>query len=443
MSTQQQQRLPRGHSPAPKRPHPDPDPVPPNLRWLRGVLTTVSVLAMVAGVGLIAYALGNNVSYLPAIAVTVAGVVLFAISQRTGLYVSIAERKAARRAAKTTTEPMPDTEPARVVSTGPRPAQRGRVQTPVAADAPVAPDRDVLPADFRYIVGGCRRLRVERVNGLRDAYRELAADTAGPYYQAVDLVRSIAQEREFYAEPGEPGFDDPRNPGLFLAELDGIAGAASAVAAVLLVKDDDDVTPDVFKTVIAPWVAQRLPFLYNGVMYVSDGEGYHKAKEQPQPQPRSGRGRSATPADDPIDLPLSDPGPADTQQQAPAQPARPQPQPEQQPQPAHPTPAAAPAPAGNPESQPAAAAPPGFPFTVGDLAHAAELVVSSQLASVAMVQRKMRLGYGIASAMMDRLATLGIVKQKINGDGFDVVENAQQAGDIAKWILDNEGGQLQ
>lgn len=417
MSTQQTPN--RTGRPAPKRI--DTDPVPKNLRWLRALLTILAIVLLIGGAGWAAFAFGNGSSRIPPAGAIVAGFVLFVLAPRPALYLAVAASRAKTAAAKAqhatavTDTPMPDKRPANT----PRPrGRRGRPDPETPASAPAIDPAHTLGEDFRFIVINGRRMRRDLAEAMNERYAELMKDVDGDYFQAVDLVRSIAQEHDYYAEEGEDGYVDPRNPGLFLTELDAINGTAAAVAAALLVKGDDDVTEDTFNAVMAPWIEQRLPFLYNGVKYISDGTKVTKA---PAPKPRTAAAPATpvayaapTPARDGVDVDLTDEVAA----------TRP------------PTAADAPAPA------PAAAATPpaAVTVTVDDLALAAELVITSQHGSIPMIQRKMRIGFAHASAVFDKLAELGIVRRLAadsSGIHASVLEPADNAADTVAWIREN------
>lgn len=446
--TTQTPQIPQRRRPATKAP----DPVPKNLRWLRTLLTFIAGATMFAGVGWTAVALGKDDSYYPPLGVVFTGVVLFVVAVRPTLYLALAGRRARRQAFIN--------DPAAQAAL-PVQNRRSRGKQSATQQGPDLPEPDEsLPIDFRYIVGGSRRMKDELRTSLARTYDTLMAEDAD-YRGAVMLVRSIAQEWPFpedeadrvYREPGEDGFEDPRNPGLFLTELDAITGAASAVAALLLVRGDRDATEAVWNIVMAPWLDAQIPFLYGGVKYKAGPDGkIAKVVPKPRPAPAGAapavayapvqRGRER------VDLGLTDAQAAVTPPPV-AMPAVPPADPGDSSWVADhlptakqehkvPAPAAAqPSATGSP-SPIAAASPVGSPYTVADLAMAADLVVTSQFGSVSMVQRKMRVGFAMAAAMMDRLAVHGIVRPAAQGAAWEVLEPVKAAADIVRWIEENE-----
>lgn len=438
-------QTPKQSRPAPRVQRPDTDLVPKNLRWLRVLLTVVAAVNMFVGVGGAAFARGHHSSYLLPLGGFVAGVILFVAANRPRLYLALADRRANRRLRR-----KPVSDPA-AQADQPSYYARQPVQALPAAEV-VEPDES-LPYDFRYIVGGARRMTDKLRASLASTYDTLI-DEDERYRGAVILVRSIAQEWKKdgvkYAEPADEGFADPRNPGRFLVELDDIAGSVAAVAAVMLVRPDPDVSEAVWNTVMEPWFEAHIPFSFDGVLYKTDDAG-NINKFVPKPRtsrtkpggdlplayaPPTQRGREQ------VDLDLTDTKAAVTPPAARPAPSRAA---AQQPAPAAPRPTAKPAPAPapaasatGPTSPLAAASPVGSPYTVADLAMAAELVLTSQLGSLPMIQRKMRIGFATAGAIMDRLAAHGLVRPTGVGGAWDVLEPASLAADIAGWIEKNE-----
>lgn len=453
MTTQTRKRRPPS-----KVQRPDNDPVPQGWRWLRVLLTILASLAVFVGLLLTAVAFRHNSSFYPPAGLAVLGVALFAYAQRPGLYLALSG-KFGRRTGKVIAVAS-SVDYAAVPADIPRP--RGRRKAEPEGPPPVEPDAS-LPRDFRWMVGAARRVEIKRrelLDPLRDVYATLMAED-DTYHGAVVLVRTIATEwkkdgepGERYAEDGEEGFDDRRNPGLFLAELDRIGGAEleedavssaiAAIAAAMLIHDDPDVTKEVMDAVMSPWVETGLPFLYNGKQYkLGDDGNVHKVEKPPAgpAAPAQAGGAAPPPA-------YAPPAPADRVDVALGDVREGAVPPAGDLFPAHQS-----RPAGNPPpvrrsatgspSQPAAAAPAQYPYTVSDLAMAAGLVMDAQLGSTSMLQRKMHIGFGTAGALMDRLEVLAIVgpaDPARPAAARPVLERREDIAEVQAWIEENEGG---
>lgn len=451
-------QTPKGRTPT-KPQRPDNDPVPAGWRWLRTLLTTLACLTVFAGIGLIAWSFGHDSSPYPPLAMAVLGVALFAVAQRPGLYLTLSDKFARRTGVLVTSVPVAGDVAGKAPANIPRP-RRGR-RKPDADQGPAVDPADSLPGDFRWLVGGARRLPAETLATLAGDYATLMVEDER-YRGAVTLVREIAEDHPGYVDFGEDGFDDPGNPNLFLNELDGLAGvpldmadgavssAVAAVAAAVLVHGDPDVTQQVLDVVMSPWIEAKLPFLYNAKMFKLGDDGtVHQVERPRHPAVPAQAGPPAPPVAyapprrqaERVDIPLADARegagqmsgdlfPADTPRPARSAKATP---------PAPPVPAPrAPrtATSGDP-SVIAAASPEQFPYTVADLAMAADLVITSQFGSVPMLQRKMRMEFGTAAAIMQRLAVHLIVRPGQDGV-WDVLEKPENLGEVVAFIEQNE-----
>lgn len=407
MSTETPQRPTR---PAQQHPAPSRDPVPAGpLHWLRILLTAVAIAAIFAGIAGVAVVLGHGggaALLLPA-GGAVLGVVMFATVTQPGMYLWLDAKRQARRAAPNAGWRRP--------APGPRQPERALLRP--AAE---------LPDDFTYIVVGAQKLRPDLLTRLEQVYDERMYGKDRSFFAAVQLVRTIAQEHPNYSE--EADLDDAANPFVHLSYLDDLCEYTAAVAALMLVKGDPDIDEDVFNLVMGPWTELCIPYLFDGDKYIPQPDGQVRRVRRPV------AGEAAGPPLATLEAYQDSPPPAVAP--AVAAPADVVDQPLDTP-PAQVTPA--PSPARRDPDAIAAASPPKWPYTIGQLADAAELVIVSQFGSVSMVQRKVRVGFGTATAMMDRLAEHGIVRQAEKVAVYDVLEKEADTADVvARWILENE-----
>lgn len=256
-------------------------------KHLRPWSAAVSILS-VAGIWFamlgVARALAGVGSLTASLAALVFAVALLCAAQTRGFYKLFTHTKppAGRPVPRPRARPAESKAPAHVITAMP------------PSRTPTVLPRD-LPAEFRYIVGASRRLRPEKVEELQTAY-QFALDTNQLFYDAVILLRDmVVPQHPHYVDLDDldDGDDwDHRNPALYLDELDGISGGASAVAALMLaVSMGEEISDDNFAMILAPWTATGLPYFYDGAVQYADG----RVERRPSPQRPAGAG--APPAD--------------------------------------------------------------------------------------------------------------------------------------------------
>ena len=359
------------------------DPVPAHLRKYRTLLTSLGGAGFFLGAGFAAFTLGAYGTVWAGALITFLSVIVVYVAQKPWLYTWFDARNQQPQDAT-----IVDGELTRDTTTTVVPAQRkprkGKKTKP--ATSPVVPTLQPDPTlgpEFRYLLGFVRHListnQASTMTGLDDVYQlhdwspDLPEEDRDQYRLDVEFVQALVAllphaDPNITAEQLRDGTADPRNPLVFLAELSDYSPAAAAVAAVMLVHDHDGVPGDVFDGQLQLWTAAGLPYRVGDIKFSRGPDGEYQQQQIP-----AGRvGLAPTPR-----APMP---PATLVLPAPAVAATPAPQ------------------SGT-----------GQDFTTDDVVNAARLVITAQLGSTSMIQRKMRIGFVKTGHILDRLQAHGVV----------------------------------
>lgn len=379
------------------------DQIPPAMKRWRPALTILSVLMVVVGAFYIALNLGLGRQLY-------AGTILLGI----GLGFAVASQLRSTYA-WADRDSSPIVEHADQAPPAKTPKQRTRRRDRTAAPAiPSVKPAPALGVEFRYIVTYGRWLAVEHAN----VFTEMATfwDTIDwesdesdcDFRDVVEFLYDIAREM--------PGWDETatqdqmlagtvaRDNGFaFLAEAEAYHPLIGAVAALMLTLKDDRVTGDDFDVVMEPWRNLGFPYRLNDVVFSLDQANEYQAKEV-EPRRPAPAGPGSAPAvvnvASPAAQPIGDFDAAVAAHAAVAAPPPPAPAPPAQPVPAETATADKHIEADRDD----------VPDPDSDLlVLAAELMITSNLGSTAMLQRKLRIGFSLAAKVMHRLYHHGIV----------------------------------
>lgn len=424
------QKPQRGQPPA-AAPAPQLETLTKAMVLIRTALTWISLSGAVVGVFLIAKALGEQRSWtMPALLVGACFLIVTAAQQPWPYQLlyqwrsEVRTRRINQRRAEQAAEQQATV-----------PQQRNHVDDDVAP-LYVEPS-PVLGEDFAFIVHTVRDLmdagNVHQLAALNQFWQDINWDDALPdnehheYRTAVDQVYELVEDHDLYDDSMSDaeldrqvtdGTANPTNPFVFVYELNTHSPAAGAVAALMLVRTQ--VPPAVYDAIMDPWCEVGLPFRLAEFVWevAAGGDGYH-ARDVSAPNRRGAPHRRAStravtkpPVAD-IDEVLADAAEkrkqAEAQQTAEAPPAQAAPEPDrpaadaaEEPPVKHVEPARDDVP--NP--------------TLDQVLQATELLTLSNFGSIPMLQRKMRIGFALATKIMYQLErTFGVVGPRPDGDG--------------------------
>jgi Ftsk gamma domain len=406
------------------------DPVPAHMRKWRAVFTIQGVVMAAGGLALAAFQLGQGKSLIWPAVMVVLGIGLAVIAQRPFLY-RWAERPPKIRDSESKAPVLKHAKQA------PAPAKKkAGPELPLPADE-LGPELRYLVRYVRHLVDNNMGGHLEELTAMWEQHDwdpDLDDDDDGysEYRRAVETALWLAAQHQEYSEDVDiariaAGAGDPSNPFTFICEMDAItpvAGAMAVLAVARLVPNYDEFSDGLINQILAPWRQLLLPYRLGDSVFEYDTAtgGYaRRLVAPPRPRPPAATldevlaGKSS-PVQRPSTVP---PAPAAPPR---AEPARPAPA---RPEPARPTATAQPVPA-----QPAPAAGRIAPAEDVELVvQAAELVIYSQFGSTAMIQRKLRLGFADASAVVDVLVRLRVLDEQDTPSGREVL------GDPEDWPM--------
>lgn len=295
-----------------------------------------------------------------------------------------------------------------------------------------------LGAEFRYMILFGRTIAenrpelIERMEAFWDDidWNDIDWNDADidPYREAVehvyDLVRADPRCREVDVtfEQMLAGDVADTNPFPFIVEVESYHMMIGAMAALMLVLDDPNLD-DADRTIMGPWIELGLPYRIGNTVHKAGPDGVYQTEQVPGPKPARPAAEQA-PAATPAAAVVADGSvpPAGTledmlavltpdQQAAPAAvPARAEPDHDD---------------VEDPSTQ--------------LILRAADLVITSQLGSDAMIQRKLRIGTVLTAKIMHRLHQLGVVgKKPADGGARDVLVEVHELADTIDFIKEKE-----
>lgn len=428
-----------------------PEPLPMIMRIGRPVITTIAVAMLLTGLILLAVNLGRGASILPGLATLCAGAVLAVAAQQRALY----ELFVPRTATVITSAP-PAAPTARKV-----PRQRKRTKTPTIPEVRPAAS---LGVEFGFLVLHGRHLaaagRTDVFAAMQEFWEQIdwaedvEPDEMDDFRMVAELIYELVAERADYDSDIDPatvqqGTFDPGNPFAFMAELERYHPMIGVVAALMLVRQEPDMHPDMIDVVIGEWRELGQPYRFVNTVHELGAGGQYTTR-----QGKTSRTSARPPAPPTVDLGQTLPrgtldeaiadiaaqsGQQDPPADLPGTGMAPVPPPAPAPPPAPVAPQ--PAPAGVPVAVPAPLAPPRDDVpdpTIEDLLMATELIIMSQNGSSAMIQRKMRIGHVLASKIMFRLRRHGLLRQPDSDGACEVLVPVEELDDMLEFVADQE-----
>lgn len=414
----------------------------------RGPVSAIAMLTIIGGAFYLAFSLGNDKQIKVSIGVEILGLALAFASQTSWLY-AWADRPAR------TNDSGPVVAHADAAPTRP-PRQRNRHRNQV--EVPSIKPAGELGAEFGYTIMFGRHVAAENDTntfnilskfwggntdeyaGDDDAFAEVIADL----YEL--LVQYPGYDEDVTPQQLLAGNIDRANPFPFVAELEAYHPMLAAFAVLMLLHKHPKVDREDFDTVMEPWTGMGFPYRLADMIFKVGADGQYHAKQAPTrmpatptPRPPSQGGiiRPQGTLDEAFAaLTDAEASPAPSHAPSPAPPAAYQP----------PAPAAAPAPATDEAvdraAEPIRRAEPdrddvGEPDTE-QILKAAELIIDSQFGSIPMLQRKLRIGFILATKIVHRLHVYGVVGSKPGDGGAREVmvpteELAEQLDLIREW----------
>jgi Ftsk gamma domain len=410
---------------------PKAEPTPRLMKIGRPVLTVIGFLMIVFALFWIPLNLGRGQSIYAGVAMVAIGVTLTVAAQFRRLYVW-----------SESVTVLDDVDDAPVVAHAdqapparrdkPAPKQRRGQDDP---EFPTLKPSWSLGPEFRYIVLYGRHLAAEYPQWLADMdtfWNTIdwdSDDTDSDYREVIEFLYGLARALPTWDESATrdqmmAGTVARDNAFAFVAELESYHPLIAATAILMLVRGDSKVTAEDFDQALEPWTDLGLSYRLGDMVFAWKGNEYKATEVESRTAPQQAPGvQHTTRVTDPADGAVPPP-PVDFPEPA----AAPAPQPvAPQPAPAEPVRHVEPERDDVPDP------------TAEQIVHAARLIISSQLGSAPMIQRKLRVGLTLASKIMYRLNYYGVVGEPNSaGPNRQVMVGEEELDDMIDFITEQE-----